>query len=80
MAKTTYTTIYKHMKTRRELPSPRGVSPVPDPVFEEIEYQVSINWGAVTRLALKAAGNRSRKSKMGPVMVEITAAKCGVGV
>lgn len=70
MAKT-YTVIYKNMKTRRELRPG---------VMEDLTYQISIDWGAVTKLALKAAGNKSGRSNMGPIRVEITKAKCGVGV
>ena len=65
MAKT-YTVIYKNMKTRRELPSGE---------MEDLTYQISIDWGAATKLALKAAGNKSKRSTMGPIKVEITSAK-----
>ena len=67
----TYTVIYKNMKTRREVPSGG---------MEDLTYQISIDWNAATRLALKAAGNKSGRSHMGPIKVEITAAKCGVDV
>jgi hypothetical protein len=83
MAKT-YTVIYKKLKTRREVrtgsQSGPFANPFTDPVYEDIEYQISIDWGAATKLALKAASNRSGKSKMGPILVEVTSAKCGVGV
>ncbi len=59
----TYTVIYRRLKTRRELSNNST---------EDVTYQISVNWNAVTRLALKAASNKSGKSKMGPILVEIT--------
>ncbi len=77
MAKNTYRLLAGGLKTRREIPSSGKGSPVPDPVFEDITYRVLIDWGMTTRLALKAAKNKSGRTKLGPVLVEVASSVKG---
>ncbi len=72
MAKSHYRLLAGGLKTRREIPSSGKGSPVPDPTFEDITYRVLIDWGMTTKLALKAAKNKSGRAKVGPVLVEVT--------
>jgi hypothetical protein len=52
----------------------KGFTTVPDGI-EDITYSISIDHALLDVLAQKAAGNKSQKSKDGPVTVQIVSRK-----
>ncbi len=64
--------IYKRLETTRKLYK-RGENPYinqPDGA-ERIIYAVDMDFDGMAELARKAAGNKSRKSRLGPLTVEV---------
>jgi hypothetical protein len=73
------TLVYQDLKARRVLSRRRtNTSPSWDRVAcgsEDITYAVELDHTDLEAMAIKAAGNKSGRSKRGPVLVRITSRK-----